>query len=84
MKKNKYCVIGGQYEDYWYGDTPTLLGAKRLANKHWEYWDNWQGWNRPGVYNIEDTELIITHGWITNADGKETRVRKPRAEPICW
>lgn len=31
MKENKYYVIGGQYEYYCYGGTPTLLGAKNPA-----------------------------------------------------
>ena len=83
-KENMYSVIGGQYERYWYGDTPTLIGAKRLANKNCEYWDNWQGWHTPRIYRIEDTELITTHGWITSRDGAETRVPKPNAEPIEW
>ena len=52
---NNYYVIGGQYQFYSYGGTPTLLGAKRLANKHVEYWDNWQGWHTPSIYRAEDT-----------------------------
>ena len=56
MKKEvKYYVIGGQYRSYCYGGTPTLLGAKRLANKNFEYWDNWQGWHKPKIYRAEDT-----------------------------
>lgn len=43
MKKENFYVIGGQYMRYCYGGTPTLLGAKRLANKSQEYWDNWPG-----------------------------------------
>lgn len=58
MKKEiNYYVIGGQYADYNYGGTPTLLGAKRLAGKCWEYWDNWQGWHCPKIYKAEDCEL---------------------------
>lgn len=54
MKKNNYYVIGGQYASYCYGGTPTLIGAKRLANKSAEYWDNWQGWHIPKIYKAED------------------------------
>lgn len=56
MKKEiKFYVIGGQYEHTYYGGTPTLLGAKRLATKCIEYWDNWQGWHKPAIYRAEDT-----------------------------
>ena len=43
MKRNMYYVIGGQYERICYGGTPTLIGAKRLANRKREYHDNWRG-----------------------------------------
>ena len=57
MKKEiRYYVIGGQYDDYNYGGTPTLLGAKRLATANEEYWDNWQGWYTPSIYRAEDCE----------------------------
>ena len=63
MKKEiNYYVIGGQYESYCYGGTPTLIGAKRLANKNKEYWDNWQGWNVPRIYAAEDTVEIDNNG----------------------
>ena len=75
MKKNNYAVIGGQYQSYYYGGAPTLLGAKRLAGKNMEYWDNWQGWNRPHVYRMEDTEIV------ENFYGT-TRAPKPYAEPL--
>lgn len=52
--KDKFVVIGGQYTHVLYGCVPTLLGAKRLANKSAEYWDNWQGWHIPYVYAIDD------------------------------
>jgi len=84
-KQNNYVVIGGQYESYHYGDTPTLIGAKRLANKnaeHWDNWQGWQGWNIPKIYRIEDTEIVTTKGMITMPDGHEMRVAKPNAEPI--
>lgn len=59
MKKAKkqinFYVIGGQYQSYCYGGTPTLLGAKRLANRSKEHWDNWQGWHTPKIYRAEDT-----------------------------
>ena len=54
MEKINYYVIGGQYASYCYGGTPTLTGAKRLANKSAEYWDNWQGWHIPRIYRAED------------------------------
>lgn len=82
-KENKYFVIGGQYESYCYGGTPTLIGAKRLATKNMEYWDNWQGWHKPRIYRSEDTTIITACGWITYTDGEEIRVPKDFAEPIC-
>ncbi|HBO98791.1 MAG TPA: hypothetical protein DD637_02980 [Verrucomicrobia bacterium] len=54
MKKINYYVIGGQYEFFCHGGTPTLLGAKRLARKCQEYWDNWAGWHTPDIYAAED------------------------------
>ena len=54
MKEIKYYVIGGQYENYNYGGTYTLEGAKRLATKHIEYWDNWEGWHKPVIYKAKD------------------------------
>lgn len=82
MKKNNYYVIGGQYESCCYGGTPTLIGAKRLANKNQEYWDNWQGWHTPQIYHADDTEIITSNGRITTSDGQQIRVRKYGAEPI--
>lgn len=82
MKINNYTVIGGQYEHYYYGDTPTLIGAKRLANKNEEHWDNWQGWHTPKIYRIEDTELIEAKGMITCMDGEKIRVPKEWATPV--
>ena len=58
MKKVEYYVIGGQYASFCHGGTPTLLGAKRLANKCKEYWDNWQGWHTPKIYKAADTEEV--------------------------
>ena len=55
-KEQKYVVIGGQYEQYCYGTTATLLGAKRLARRNQEYWDNWAGWHTPAIYRLEDCE----------------------------
>ena len=82
MKRNNYYVIGGQYESYCYGGAPTLIGAKRLANKSKEYWDNWQGWHTPLVYHADDTEIITSNGRITTADGQEIRAPIDQAEPI--
>lgn len=82
METINYYVIGGQYESYCYGGTPTLIGAKRLANKNKEYWDNWQGWHTPEIYKAEDTEVIESSGRITTYDGQEIRVPKLYAEPV--
>ena len=80
--KNNYYVIGGQYERYCYGGTPTLIGAKRLANKNKEYWDNWQGWHTPAIYRAEDTQIVESKGLITTRDGVTLRVPYLFAEPI--
>ena len=80
--KNNYYVIGGQYESYCYGGTPTLIGAKRLANKNKEYWDNWQGWHTPAIYKADDTQVIESSVRITNRDGVVIRVPRLLAEPI--
>ena len=80
--KNNYYVIGGQYESYCYGGTPTLIGAKRLANKNKEYWDNWQGWHTPAIYKADDTQVIESSGRITTRDGVVIRVPRLLAEPI--
>ena len=79
-KEVKYYVIGGQYEAYCIGGTPTLIGAKRLAKKNAEYWDNWQGWHIPSIYAAEDTVII------EGPDGYGTyNSRKPKryAEPVA-
>ncbi len=81
-KKNNYYVIGGQYESYCYGGTPTLIGAKRKATKNMEYWDNWQGWHKPQIYRAEDTEEIESRGRVTSYDGWIIRVPKLDAIPI--
>lgn len=60
--KIKYYVIGGQYIYHCYGGTPSIIGAKRLANKNAEYWDNWQGWHIPKIYRAEDTKEIELEG----------------------
>ncbi len=82
MKQINYYVIGGQYESYCYGGTPTLIGAKRLATKNMEYWDNWQGWHKPSIYKADDTKVVVSKGRITTRDGIEIRVPKYYAEPI--
>lgn len=58
MGKEKYAVIGGQYQSYFYGFAETLHAAKILASKHTEYWDNWQGWHTPKIYKSEDVTKI--------------------------
>lgn len=79
---NNYYVIGGQYESFCYGGTPTLIGAKRLANKSKEYWDNWKGWHTPRIFRAEDTEMIESKGHVTTRDGVKIRIPKEFAEPI--
>lgn len=83
MKKINYYVIGGQYESCCYGGAPTLIGAKRIANRNAEYWDNWQGWHTPSIYRAEDTEVIETAGWITRNDGDHERIPMIYAEPVA-
>ena len=82
MKQNNFYVIGGQYETICYGGTPTLIGAKRLANRNKEYWDNWQGWHTPQIYRAEDTEEVESYGRITTTDGAIIRVPKYNAVPV--
>ena len=77
----KYQVIGGQYESIWYGESDSLLGAKRIATKHEEYWDNWQGWHTPKIYLAEDTKRIESSGRITTRDGEMITV--PIGEPYA-
>ena len=76
MKAIKFYVIGGQYQAYNHGGTPTLLGAKRLAKKCEEYWDNWQGWHVPAIYAAED----CTHA--KNFYGEQI-IPKMDAQPIA-
>ena len=75
-KKINYYVIGGQYQGFNCGGTPTLLGAKRLAGKNEEYWDNWAGWHRPDIYAAEDCEEV------TNFYGTQM-LPKENAEPVA-
>ena len=83
MKKINYYVIGGQYESCCHGGTPTLIGAKRLANKNWEYWDNWQGWHKPHIYRAEDCRDVESCGRITTPDGMIIRVHDRYADFVC-
>lgn len=78
----KYQVIGGQYEQYQYGESDSLHGAKIIAGRNKEYWDNWQGWHTPLIYKKEDCEKIICKGWITIVDGTETTIHKEDAIAI--
>lgn len=75
----KYQVIGGQYEQYWYGESDSLHGARVIAGKHKEYWDNWQGWHKPGIYLADDCEQVTAKGWVTMRDGTFTVIHKPYA-----
>ncbi|OZG48867.1 hypothetical protein [Pseudoscardovia suis] len=81
--KNRYYVIGGQYEPYCYGGTPTLLGAKRLAGRNMEHWDNWQGWHRPHVYKAEDVIETEAHGCLTHDDGSIIIMPREDATPMA-
>lgn len=76
MKKMQYTVVGGQYFNYNYGSTPTLLGAKRLAGRNPEYWDNWAGWHVPAIYRAEDVEEY----W---SDSRGEWVTEVNAYPLC-
>ena len=78
----KYQIIGGQYEQLWYGESDSLHGAKVIAGKNKEYWDNWQGWHTPNIYKAEDCEEIESRGRITSPDGVTIRIHKPDAEPV--
>ena len=78
-----YQVIGGQYEQYWYGESDSLRGAKIIAGRNKEYWDNWQGWHTPYIYKAEDVMEIESKGRITSRDGEIIRVLKGDAEPVA-
>ena len=80
----KYQVIGGQYEQYWYGESDSLHGAKIIAGKNKEYWDNWQGWHTPKIYAAEDCEEIEAHGMITHRDGEIVHIHKMYAKPVIY
>lgn len=84
MKRNNFYVIGGQYQPTCYGGAPTLIGARRLANKHWQYWDNWQGWHRPKIFRAEDTFIDVDgdrcpHIWaepLPNSKPRKSKAKK--------
>ena len=78
----KYQVIGGQYEQIWYGESDTLHGARIMAGLHKEHWDNWKGWIVPGIYLAEDCADITAHGMITVPDGVKIRIYKPHARRL--
>lgn len=79
MKQINYYVIGGQYLYTCYGGTPTLIGAKRLANKNKEYWHNWAGWKTPRIYSADDTELVEVDGYMVRVPKRD---RHPIDEPL--
>ena len=78
----KYQVIGGQYEQCWYGESDSLRGAKIIATRHMEYWDNWAGWHKPRIYRAEDCRDVESRGRITTPDGWTIRVHDMYAEPV--
>lgn len=77
----KYQVIGGQYEQQWYGESDTICGAKRIATNHMEFWDNRQGWRKPDIYTADHVKVIKSEGRITTPDGKKIRIAT--GQPIC-
>lgn len=82
-KMKKYQVIGGQYEQCWYGESDTLRGAKCIATRHMEYWDNWAGWHKPHIYRAEDCRDVESCGRITTPDGWTIRVHDRYADFVC-
>lgn len=85
MKKSmkKYQIIGGQYEQHWYGESDSLRVAKSIATRHAEYWDNWAGWNKPRIYRAEDCRDVESRGRITTPDGVTIRVHDRYADPVA-
>lgn len=80
----KYQVIGGQYEAYNYGESDSLVQAKRIATQNAEYWDNWQGWHIPEVYESADCVEIECYGMITHRDGELLVVPRAGAVPVAY
>ena len=78
-----YQVIGGQYEQHWYGESDSLRGAKIIATRHEEYWDNHQGWHTPHIYRAEDCRDVESRGRITTPDGMMIRVHDESAVFAC-
>ena len=81
-KLKQYQVIGGQYEQFWYGQSDSLRGAKIIANRNNELWDNWQGWHTPAIYRAEDCMLRECNGMLTKRDGVRMVVHNPDARPV--
>lgn len=78
MKKINYYVFGGDGEWICYGGTPTLIGAKRLANRRDDLRDPWH--RLPAIYRAKDTVEIESRGAITTPRrstgmGKRTHCR---------
>lgn len=78
----KYQVIGGQYEQHWYGESDSLHGARVIAGKHKEYWDNWSGWHTPGIFLSENCIDIVSSNRLTTPDGEIIRIHLPEVEGI--
>lgn len=84
-KKNNYYVIGGgECGDICYGGTPTLIGAKRLANKNLEYFSDPSRWVRPLIYRAEDTVVEEIRDVLDKGVIKRMRVSKAYATPVPW
>ncbi len=49
-------VIDGETNNIYYGGTPTLLGAKRLAMKNRYFDESWGGYNTPRIFLAKDCE----------------------------
>lgn len=61
-KKAEFCVLSnGDCGWYCHGETPTLLGAKRLATKS-QYYEGFD-WHTPIIMRIEDTVEYHHHGY---------------------
>ena len=73
----KYQIIGGQYKDYWHGESDSLHGAKIIASRCAEYWDNWQGWHTPVIYTADPVQ-------DTPHDDYSQRARIDGARPFAY
>ena len=80
MKKINYYVFDGVGEWFCVGGTPTLIGAKRLANRRAGERDPWN--RAPAIYRADDTIEVESRGAITTPDGWICRIPRPGAIPV--